>query len=324
MLITRLHIYYVLVLSIAKETIRVACDAPTSIPRSSHRPTSYTEIGYPPWNPSSSIDVNGFLVNKYRRIPGEWEKEFKIRKRHRIQTDCTIRQVPGDGNCLFHSISTCYAHAVNGTHLDLKKTDNLKWLYQNSARLRQQAVDCLQQKRKLLFLQGHEYLKSQELVDAAASQYGISGPEYCDLMRQDSYWGGGPEVVALCNVLQRPIHVYELFAKDNRFMLRRMACFGSPKYDRNQALHILSADSRFPDLAPGKQIASGNHFLAMFPEEPPQGKQNKRIRGGDVGADSSSSSSTTTTTTFDDTIMKEEETDTHKWWSRMFSRYRST
>lgn len=140
-------------------------------------------------------------------------------------------------------------------------------------------MDCLEQKRKLLFLQGHEYLKAKDLVEAAASQYGISGSEYCQLMRQDSYWGGGPEIVALCNVLQRPIHVYELFVKNKRFMLRRMACFGSPKFDCNQALHILSADSRFPDLAPGKQLTSGNHFLAMFPVEKPK---KQRIRGGDA------------------------------------------
>ena len=53
----------------------------------------------------------------------------------------------------------------------------------------------LQQKRKLLFLQGNEYLKARDLVQAAAAQYGLSGSEYCDLMGRDSYWGGGPEIV---------------------------------------------------------------------------------------------------------------------------------
>ncbi|CAJ1945665.1 unnamed protein product [Cylindrotheca closterium] len=259
------------------------CDASlrdsSSIPRSSHRTTEHRS--YPPWNASPNIDDDGFLRQQYDRLPGDWENDFKIRKKQQreVRTPSKIRQVPGDGNCLFHSISTCYAHAMNGTQIDLRDSHNLRWLYENSASLREKAVDCLEQKRKLLFLQGHEYLKAKDLVEAAASQYGISGSEYCQLMRQDSYWGGGPEIVALCNVLQRPIHVYELFVKNKRFMLRRMACFGSPKFDRNQALHILSADSRFPDLAPGKQLTSGNHFLAMFPVE----KQKKqRIRGGDV------------------------------------------
>lgn len=44
-----------------------------------------------------------------------------------------------------------------------------------------------------------------------------------------------------------------------------MACFGSPKYDRKEPLHILSADSRFPDVEPKRIRRVGNHFLALFP-----------------------------------------------------------
>ncbi len=151
--------------------------------------------------------------------------------------------------------------------------------------------------------------------------------EYCELMAKDAYWGGGPEIVALCNVLKRPIHVYELvdarrvgveaeetlsveetcekvtgdnlscvhcgggttaiqhdMMHDERntvpthsrqtrhkpainrvFYLRRMAAFGSPKFDDKEPLNILSADSRFPDLDPRYALDNGNHFLAMFP-----------------------------------------------------------
>lgn len=46
-----------------------------------------------------------------------------------------------------------------------------------------------------------------------------------------------------------------------------MACFGSPKFDRREPLHILSADSRFPDVEPRKIRKVGNHFLALFPVE---------------------------------------------------------
>jgi len=298
--------------------------ASSSIPRSSERiAASYGDRGqFPPWNPSPNIDENGFLVPTYNRMSGEWEKEVKLRKKDRISIHnslATIRQVPGDGNCLFHSISVAWAHATNGTHLEMRSPDTMEWLYRNSAKLRQLAVDCLEEQRKLLFLQGHEYLKATDLVEAAAAQYGISGSEYCDLMRQESYWGGGPEIVALCNVLQRPIHVYELHVpedendkelthgKDKRkkryqhridcrnspinssFVLRRMACFGSPKFDRAPALHILSADSRFPDVKPGEQLESGNHFLAIFPDQIKNYKsqaeveeeKKQRIRGGD-------------------------------------------
>ena len=337
----------------------------TSLPRSSHgfgrrRHSQLSGTGesasasynhyYPPWNPSSLIDEDGFLTQVYQRIPGEWESEMRsflgpnsptyrgrmlpsemqdepdkyyhpYSSQAIMEIPVQVRQVPGDGNCLFHSISLCLHHAVNGTHWDIspppsedekKATDRsdsddrfpkyhyrgggrhvrrkrhddnryfsawggLDALYEQSQLLRQKAVQCLQDKpNRKLFLQGRESLKAHELVQAAAQQYSLSCEEYCESMAQDSVWGGGPEIVALCNILQRPIHVYELatvIVTDNnhedagkeRFVLRRMACFGSPKFDRRPALHILSADSRFPDLQPGQQLAAGNHFLAVFP-----------------------------------------------------------
>ena len=69
-------------------------------------------------------------------------------------------------------------------------------------------MDVLQNvPRKRLFLQGEEYLEANELLGPAAAQCELDGEEYCELMRKESYWGGGPEIVALCNYLQRPIHM---------------------------------------------------------------------------------------------------------------------
>jgi hypothetical protein len=213
----------------------------------------------------------------------------------------------------------------------LQYTHDLRHLHHYSKHLRQCAVETLSKHpRKLLFLQGNEYLRARDLVSAAAAQYGLTPEEYCNQMGRESYWGGGPEIVALCNYLKRPIHVYELvqggdgvgdvddddgggggvaemekeeeYEEDSldeederhhvherrydmavmhaiktrrrrkmgcngQFQLRRMACFGSPKFDNVEALHILSADSRFPDVEPGKHLSSGNHFLVMFPEQ---------------------------------------------------------
>lgn len=259
-----------------------------SIPRSHDRHRRRIVEQTPPWNPSNHIDDDGFLSNVYQRIPGEWESEVRSLRALR-ESDCQaiIRQVPGDGNCLFHSISLCLYHAVNGTHRNL--TETMDQLYSQSQQLRTQAVQCLRQSQRRLFLQGRETLKANELVTAAAQQYGLTAQEYCASMEQECVWGGGPEIVALCNLLQRPIHVYELAvvpqqpstttdsnSQIQQFCLRRMACFGSPRFDRKRALHILSADSRFPDLQPGNQLAAGNHFLAVFPHK----IKRRRLRGG--------------------------------------------
>lgn len=295
----------------------------SSLPRSRNRSGASLSLRqrlFPPWNLSHQIDEKGFLKTLYRRVPGDWEPEVKLRTSHGVTARCRIRQVPGDGNCLFHSISLCLRHAVNGTHWKLDGSSSLEELYRHSHELRQQAVQCLASPSRRLFLQGRESLKATELVQAAAAQYHLTPEEYCECMSQSSVWGGGPEIVALCNLLQRPIHVYELAtavvrgapsepqhrrqhpqqhpqnhpyqdrpeeegvdldSSPSSFVLRRMACFGSPKFDHRRPLHILSADSRFPDVPPGQQLSSGNHFLAVFPAQRASKPTSRRkLRGG--------------------------------------------
>eukprot|EP00581_Thalassiosira_minuscula_P010277 CAMPEP_0183711680 /NCGR_PEP_ID=MMETSP0737-20130205/7130_1 /TAXON_ID=385413 /ORGANISM="Thalassiosira miniscula, Strain CCMP1093" /LENGTH=453 /DNA_ID=CAMNT_0025940247 /DNA_START=122 /DNA_END=1483 /DNA_ORIENTATION=- len=315
----------------------------STIPRSNNRYTHYAnsssdssldtlssplnrESYHPPWNPSPKIDsTTGFLSDLYPRSPGEWEPLANIRGKHgprnpsryvqNLSVPVRIRQVPGDGNCLFHSIAACLHFQEHGSHLPMDSYECFGDLRGRSLQLRNAAVDVLQSTqngasgngnggvvglggfggggRRRLFLQGEEYLEARELLSAAAAQFDLDGEEYCELMRKESYWGGGPEIVALCNYLQRPIHIYELIPADEatnllpsnnkdasssdknnnnnshkhnqQFNLRRMACFGSPKFDRREPLHILSADSRFPDIEPRRIRKVGNHFLALFP-----------------------------------------------------------
>eukprot|EP00978_Attheya_sp_CCMP212_P040807 scaffold226478_cov31-Attheya_sp.AAC.2 len=70
-----------------------------------------------------------------------------------------IRQAPGNGKYLFHSLATCLSYANNGTHVSMQDTRHV--MRCNSALLRQQ--------------QGNEYLWARDLVDAAASQYDMTG-----------------------------------------------------------------------------------------------------------------------------------------------------
>lgn len=274
-----------------------------SLPRSSQQAFSHSissrrrHTDQLPWNPSAFIDDKGFLRGFFRRKQGDWEEEVRLRTVFHTHHPCQIRQVPGDGNCLFHSLSICLQYSLNGTHWDM--SNRLDELYEQSRSLRAKAVACLRQNNRRLFLQGRESLRAIDLVTAAAAQYDLTPEEYCATMEEDCVWGGGPEIVALSNILQRPIHVYELAVEDTSednsgekstgsqnslsqkrptFVLRRMACFGSPRFDGKAALHILSADSRFPDLQPGQQLSAGNHFLAVFPHV--EIRRRKRLRGG--------------------------------------------
>ena len=299
----------------------------SSIPRSSSGSTlpRVTDISSsdhrPGWNISPNINDQGYLCQLYKRIPGEWEADCPSittkESQSELDVPVIIRQVPGDGDCLFHSLAISL-NLIQGRHLPMHTLTNLYELKEMSRQLRQMAVGCLRscneckkrhnrghmfhlqrsfmshhkkqrskkkvKKFKSLFIQGTESMTTSQLLSTAASQYGITSQEYCDLMEQDSYWGGGPEIVALCNVLKRPIHVYELVVSDDRrdsqyqeiasvpehlvnkqFCLRRMATFGSPKFNDKEPLRILSADSRFPDIHPERITENGNHFMALFP-----------------------------------------------------------
>mmetsp|Transcript_22455 Transcript_22455/g.34084 ORF Transcript_22455/g.34084 Transcript_22455/m.34084 type:complete len:351 (-) Transcript_22455:175-1227(-) len=243
------------------------------------------------WNPSSQILDNGFLSKIYHRVPGVFEQEEGggeviegIHHHSRlINNPVRCRQVPGDGNCLFHSLVVCKHWAENESHYSYQDYDELR---RESRKLREEAINYLSKKpNRRLYTQGDEYWLAQEMIEAAAEPFNVTAREYCEQMRQEFYWGGGPEVVALCNLLRRPIHIYELCpgARKREFRFRRYACFGSPRFDRKEALHILSADSRFPDLTPGSQLANGNHFLALIPEAMTSKRQRKkrvRVRGG--------------------------------------------
>jgi len=79
--------------------------------------------------------------------------------------------------------------------------------------------------------------------------------------------GGGQEIVATSNRLQRPIHVYKLVHDGIRrnFEFKILSQFGSPAYDSNSPLYILCADGRFPYVIPGLHKKVGDHFLSLFP-----------------------------------------------------------
>ncbi|KAL3762372.1 hypothetical protein ACHAW5_011113 [Stephanodiscus triporus] len=259
-----------------------------------------------------------------RRADDDYDDDDDYYFNELLNVPVLVRQVPGDGNCLFHSISACLHHAANGTHLPMNSHERVRRLRESSLRLRNAAVDVLQQRQRRgrtwggggggggwtmmiggggggggrrLFLQGEEYLDASELLSAAAAQFDLTGEEYCELMRKECYWGGGPEIVALYEVIPvdesaahrrvngRGNSKYSLLLPSSRrgggsnnddvdvkklstnkqFALRRMACFGSPKFDRREPLHILSADSRFPDVDPHRIRRVGNHFMALFP-----------------------------------------------------------
>ena len=186
-----------------------------------------------------------------------------------------IQQVQGSGDCLFHSIAIGMAYEDEARHLDMYDpvlTERVK-------ALRALAVQTLtEDPNRTLHLEGEQELVTSELVAAAAEQYGVTAEDYCRSMRQAGVWGGGPEILALANALQRPIHVFEPVAACNgtEFRLQLCGAFGSPRFDATgKAVCIVAADDRFPNCKPTevkRHGEGGNHFLALLPIVCPSGR----------------------------------------------------
>lgn len=186
-----------------------------------------------------------------------------------------VRQVPGDGGCLFHALTVCLDYCHSSKHCDFGSAQR-----RISNQIRRLAVDLLQRGNDTFVMDNKETIPSSQLLAVVADHYNMTTEEYCRKMVQPSTWGGGPEIVAICNHLKRPIHVYELSgteatdAAQNKLQqkvplgthqFKLCAKFGSPTFDKKSPLHILCADGRFPDVDPREAKKVGDHFLALFP-----------------------------------------------------------
>jgi hypothetical protein len=138
--------------------------------------------------------------------------------------------------------------------------------------LRQISVDTLEDGcdgNRLLTIAGNDKVLSRTLLKAAASSSRMTMKEYCKSMRRPSCWGGGVECVALSNVLNRQICMYEpLLLNSGNVVLRKIICFGpsAPSAGR-KPLHVLIANDLFPArFEKGERRRGGkNHFLAVLP-----------------------------------------------------------
>ena len=187
-----------------------------------------------------------------------------------------IRQVPSDGSCLFHAIG---ARLVHDEWLNFQSTERqqehppMSSVMEYSSKLRQQAVNALQgnSQRHFTIIQDETEvpITAKSLVQLAADEFGISYNEYLTSMRDESVWGGGPEIIALASELQRQVVVLEPDESEDAgssdvCFLKVRARFGDAvSDDGNNTIYILCANQQFPEIH-GRGRDDCNHFLAVF------------------------------------------------------------
>ena len=193
-----------------------------------------------------------------------------------ISPSVRIRQVPSDGSCLFHAIGARLLHdkwlhtSTERLHPPMSK------VIEYSSRLRQQAVNVLQDNphRQFTIIQGGEEVTvtASSLVQLAADQYGISSDEYLTSMQDASVWGGSPEIIALASELNRQIVVLGPEESIDRgsdvCFLKVRARYGDTGLEDGscdgEAIYVLCANQQFPK-SHGRGREDCNHFLAVFP-----------------------------------------------------------
>ena len=121
-------------------------------------------------------------------------------------------RVPGDGACLFHSVSGYLSLDKNRVKVDsttytTKRSDN-----PTSSQLRQQTVEWLQS--NLDFQMPSTLTIRDEIMDDINYESNEPNPKYTTLdgyfqyMKKKSSYGGQLEITALSNLLQRTIRTY--------------------------------------------------------------------------------------------------------------------
>lgn len=200
---------------------------------------------------SDKVPHPSFLKSTYK-VQGNNERFF-------------VRQVPGNGACLFNALATCLRYKQCLRHLDFD--DTMKDI---SLMLRKISVHVLMQENMTLTMADSENITTTALLTLASDSYNMSQKAYLTTMSHPRTWGGGPEIVALSNYLKRPICVYQLcvsslFGRYSSFEFKLAGRFGAESQGCKSPLYILCADGRFPNVEPGQHKEIGDHFLALFP-----------------------------------------------------------
>ena len=118
-------------------------------------------------------------------------------------------------------------------------------------------------------IQGEESITASSLVQIAAEQYGISSTEYLTSMRDESVWGGGPEIIALASELQRQVILLEPETNDlysDGHFLKIRARLGDDHV--SNAIYIVCTNQQFPKSCGRGGRDDNKHFLSVFPSKP--------------------------------------------------------
>jgi hypothetical protein len=125
----------------------------------------------------------------------------------REEQSFTMRNVPGDGDCMFLAVAlaTAASMGLGGNEILLRAI---------SRETRDVVATVLESPTGHLHITDQRRIQAADLLKQAAAELRVTTDEYLRLLRTEGrdggLYGGGPELTVLANVLRRPISIYEI------------------------------------------------------------------------------------------------------------------
>jgi len=168
-----------------------------------------------------------------------------------------VRNVPGDGNCVFYAVYIDCLTSMLGSHPEL----DFSQLQRAARRLRYNVAELLADSTARVYIEGSRAVSARRLLEDAARREGYDPAEYLRRLTGSDpdpsklLWGGGPEFACLSNILRRPIIVHELAEvatpTGKVTGLVEAGTFGSPLFD-DPLLGLESAKPPDLDASPSR------------------------------------------------------------------------
>jgi OTU-like cysteine protease len=156
---------------------------------------------------SLSLSTSRTVFSSFQFAPNGVCLSPKLFTEHNLQQSFTMRNVPGEGDCMFLAVAlaTAASMGVGGNEVLLRAI---------SRETRDVVATVLESKTGSLHITGRRQIQATDLLKQAAAELRMTTEEYLRLLRTEGreggLYGGGPELTVLANVLRRPISIYEL------------------------------------------------------------------------------------------------------------------
>eukprot|EP00980_Cylindrotheca_fusiformis_P014854 scaffold4050_cov55-Cylindrotheca_fusiformis.AAC.6 len=162
---------------------------------------------------------NGVCVSpKWFVVVNDNDNNEKNKKQKQKKKYFTLRNVPGDGDCMFLAVALAAATSMGlGGNNAL-----LRAISQETRHVVAQVLESSSSssKKKHLYIANGRLCSTNDLLQQATREVGLKDDDtdqYLKLLRTEGskggIQGGGPELTVLANVLRRPISIYELAAQ---------------------------------------------------------------------------------------------------------------